>query len=129
MVSGGPRPGRDLSRAKLPTAVYRSELASEVRRLSYRLEITNPDGRWELHGYTREQVMAFSRRRQDIEAAMVRERLNGAAAAQNIAHRIRLAKDGHEQESLKGEWRERAPSTGSTWHSRSHMRSELQICA
>jgi hypothetical protein len=41
------------------TAVYRSELA----------------------GYTREQVMAFSRRRQDIEAAMARQGLNGAAAA------------------------------------------------
>ena len=60
------------------TAVYRSELAREAQRLGYRIDVTGADGRWELEGYTREHVMAFSRRRQDIEAAMARRGLNGA---------------------------------------------------
>ena len=57
-----------------------------MQNLGYRIDVTGADGRWELEGYTREQVMAFSRRRQDIEEEMERRGVNGAAAAQNIAH-------------------------------------------
>ncbi len=90
------------------TAVYRSELAREVQRLGYGIEISGRDGRWELDGYSREQVMAFSRRRQDIEQTLAREGLTGADAAQNIAHRTRLSKDHRDEEALKTEWRSRA---------------------
>ncbi len=90
------------------TAVYRSELAREVRQLGYEIRIAGRDGRWELDGYTRERVMAFSRRRQDIEQTLAREGLAGAEAAQNIAHRTRLSKDHRDEESLKAEWRSRA---------------------
>jgi conjugative relaxase-like TrwC/TraI family protein len=94
------------------TAVYRSELAREVQRLGYRIDVTGADGRWELEGYTREQVMAFSRRRQDIEAAMARQGLSGAAAAQNVAHQTRRSKDRRDEDSLRTEWRERAREYG-----------------
>ncbi len=94
------------------TAVYRSELAREVQRLGYRIDVTGADGRWELRGYTRDQVMAFSRRRQDIEAEMERRGLNGAAAAQNLAHQTRRSKDRRDEESLRAEWRERARQYG-----------------
>ena len=94
------------------TAVYRSELAREVQRLGYRIDVTGADGRWELTGYTREQVMAFSRRRQDIETEMERRGLNGAAAAQNLAHQTRRSKDRRDEKSLKAEWRERARDYG-----------------
>ena len=47
------------------TAVYRSELARQVQQLGYEIRVAGHDGRWELADYTREQVMAFSRRRQD----------------------------------------------------------------
>jgi len=94
------------------TAIYRSELAREVQRLGYRSEVTGSDGRWELAGYSREQVMAFSRRRQDIEEALRQRALNGAAAAQNIAHQTRLSKDGRDEQSLRGEWLERARQYG-----------------
>ena len=90
------------------TAVYRSELARQVQQLGYEIRIGGRDGRWELAGYTREQVMAFSRRRQDIERTLAREGLAGAEAAQNIAHRTRLSKDHRDEESLKAEWRSRA---------------------
>ena len=56
--------------------------------------------------------MAFSRRRQDIEQTLAREGLTGAEAAQNIAHRTRLAKDHRDEESLKAEWRSRAQQYG-----------------
>src|SRR6266852_1313176 len=63
-------------------------------------------------GYTREQVMAFSRRRQDIEQALACEGLAGAEAAQNIAHRTRLSKDQRDEQALKAEWRSRAQEYG-----------------
>ncbi|MBF6558759.1 MAG: relaxase domain-containing protein [Candidatus Binataceae bacterium] len=94
------------------TAVYRSELSREVQQLGYRIDVTGADGRWELEGFTRERVMAFSRRRQDIEAAMARQGLSGAAAAQNLAHQTRGSKDRRDEESLKAEWRERAREYG-----------------
>jgi conjugative relaxase-like TrwC/TraI family protein len=42
------------------TAVYRAELARQVQKLGYAISVTDRDGRWELEGYSREQVMAFS---------------------------------------------------------------------
>jgi len=94
------------------SAVYRSELAYEVQRLGYGIRVGGQDGRWELDAYTREQVMAFSRRRQDIERAMARSGLTGTGAAQNIAHQTRLSKDQRDEESLKAEWRSRAQQYG-----------------
>jgi hypothetical protein len=94
------------------TAVYRSELAGEVQQLGYEIGITGRDGRWELDGYTRDHVMAFSRRRQEIEQALAREGLAGAEAAQNIAHRTRRSKDQREEQALKEEWRSRAQEYG-----------------
>jgi conjugative relaxase-like TrwC/TraI family protein len=90
------------------TAVYRAELARQVQKLGYAISATGRDGRWELEGYSREQVMAFSQRRQDIEHELVRLGVNGAGAAQIAAHRSRLAKDHRNEEALKVEWRQRA---------------------
>jgi conjugative relaxase-like TrwC/TraI family protein len=112
------------------TAVYRSELAREVRQLGYEIRIAGGDGRWELDGYAREQVMAFSRRRQGIEQALAREGLTGAEAAQNIAHRTRLAKDHRDEESLKAEWHSRALQYGIEVErllSQSHLRGSIQF--
>ncbi len=90
------------------TAVYRSELAREVQALGYQIRVTAADGRWELKGYTREQVIAFSRRRQDIEALLNRQHSTGAAAAQIAAHQSRLAKERRNEDELRTEWRSRA---------------------
>jgi conjugative relaxase-like TrwC/TraI family protein len=90
------------------TAVYRSELGREVQALGYRISVTAADGRWELQGYTREQVMAFSRRRQDIEALLNRQNSTGAAAAQIAAHQSRLAKEKGNENELRAEWKARA---------------------
>ena len=85
------------------TATYRSELAREVEGLGYRIEFTGRDGRWELEGYSREQVMAFSQRRRDIEERLEREGLSGAAAAQIAAHRSRLAKRHEDEAQLRSD--------------------------
>jgi conjugative relaxase-like TrwC/TraI family protein len=94
------------------TAVYRSELAREVEHLGYRVEITGRDGRWELEGYNREQIMAFSQRRQDIEQRLEREGLSGAAAAQIAAHQSRLAKQHQSEAELRLKWQSRALGYG-----------------
>src|SRR5229473_4409135 len=104
------------------TGVYRSELAREARRLGVDIEITGADGRWELRGYTREQVMAFSRRRQDIEEALSRQGLNGAAAAQNVAHQSRLSKDRRGEDELRAEWQVRAHQYGITLQPQQQIR-------
>ena len=70
--------------------------------------MTATDGRWELQGYTRDQVMAFSRRRQDIEALLSRQNSTGAAAAQIAAHQSRLAKEQRNENQLRAEWQARA---------------------
>lgn len=108
------------------TAVYRSELAREVQRLGYAIDVTGADGRWELRGYTREQVMAFSLRRQDIEAEMERQGVNGAAAAQNIAHQSRLSKDGRSEDELRAEWQARAGRYGIAIE---RLAEEGQVCS
>lgn len=101
------------------TAVYRSELAREAQRLGYEIEVTGTDARWELRGYTRAQVMAFSRRRQEIAETLSRQGLNGAAAAQNIAHQSRRSKDRRCEEELREEWTVRAQEYGIGFQPRS----------
>ena len=111
------------------SAVYRSELAREVRSLGYDIKVTGADGRWELEGYSREQVMAFSRRRQDIEKALARNGLSGAAAAQNIAHQSRLSKQQRDEGELREEWRVRARDYGIRFEHHSHTRAAVRVPA
>ena len=94
------------------TALYRSRLAFAVQRLGYGIELSGRCGEWELAGYTRDHIMAFSHRRQDIEQELARRGLSGAAAAQIVAHDTRGAKDQRREEDLRAEWRERAAALG-----------------
>ncbi len=98
------------------TAVYRSELAREAERLGYRIEVNAPNGVWELEGYSREQVMAFSLRRQDIQGRMAQAGVEGAAAAQLIAYKTRQSKRELNERALVAEWRERAAAYGIDAH-------------
>ncbi len=92
----------------LGSAVYRSELAREVQRLGYGIQVTAGNGAWELEGYRREQVMAFSQRRQDIEQRMAAAGFNRAKAAQLITLSSRQAKGNYDEAALKAEWQARA---------------------
>jgi conjugative relaxase-like TrwC/TraI family protein len=109
------------------SAVYRSELAREVGSLGYGIRVNGADGRWELEGYSREQVMAFSRRRQDIEQALAQSGLSGAAAAQNIAHQSRLSKKPYDEGELREEWRMRARDYGIRFDKHSHKQTAVRV--
>lgn len=98
------------------TAVYRAELARAVERIGYRIAVTAPNGAWELEGYSREQVMAFSLRRQDIQGRMAQAGLEGAAAAQLIAYKTRQSKRELSEKALVAEWRDRAVAYGIDAH-------------
>jgi conjugative relaxase-like TrwC/TraI family protein len=97
---------------RFASTVYRSELAREVQSLGYRIEVTTGYGAWELEGYSREQVMAFSHRRQDIEQGMAEKGLSGPKAAQIVALQSRQAKTDYDQGALKAEWEQRAIENG-----------------
>jgi conjugative relaxase-like TrwC/TraI family protein len=68
------------------SAIYRTELAREVQKLGYRIEVGDK-GAWELQGYSREQVELFSQRQQQIARKMEELRVNGSKMAHEIALR------------------------------------------
>jgi conjugative relaxase-like TrwC/TraI family protein len=94
------------------SAVYRSELAREVQKLGYRIEVTAASGAWELGDYSREQVMAFSQRRQQITSQMAAQGLSGPKAAQLVALNSRAPKAPYDEAALKAEWKDRAKGEG-----------------
>jgi conjugative relaxase-like TrwC/TraI family protein len=96
----------------LGSAIYRAELAQEVQRLGYAIEITKDNGAFELKGYTRKQVMAFSNRSQEIEEELEERGWSGPKAAQIVALNTRKAKEQYDQEALKAEWKARAAEYG-----------------
>ena len=72
-------------------AVYMAELARNVQQLGY--DITRgPKGSFELAGYTREQIEAFSERCQDIERLKAERGITSARAAREIIVETRKAK-------------------------------------
>jgi conjugative relaxase-like TrwC/TraI family protein len=97
---------------RLGSAIYRSEMSQGVQRLGYRIHVNRSDGRWELEGYTREQIMAFSTRRQQIENKMAELSVTGAKAAQIVALETRASKEQYDETQLKAEWKQRAAEYG-----------------
>jgi conjugative relaxase-like TrwC/TraI family protein len=70
------------------TAIYRAELASNLRGLGYELE--HRDGHaFEIKGYTREYLEADSARSKQIKARLQELGITGAEAAERVAHQTR----------------------------------------
>ena len=107
-----PGSGRDLSVAVIRDSGLPIGTSPRGAAFGYSIEVTGRDGRWELEGYSREQVMAFSQRRQDIEQLLERQGFRGAAAAQIAAHQSRLAKQLQGEQQLRAEWQSRALQHG-----------------
>src|SRR5215469_8854496 len=63
--------------------VYMTELANRVQDIGYKIE-RRPDGAFELVGFTRQQIEAFSERRQDIQHLMT---ANGITDPKSLAAR------------------------------------------
>ena len=94
------------------TAVYRSTLARAAQSLGYEVTLTGQRGEWELTGYERAHIEAFSQRRHDITQRLADQGVNGAAAAQIAAHQSRLAKDHRSAAEMRQEWQARATRLG-----------------
>ena len=77
---------KEMFRAKMVGgAIYRAELARALQRLGYEVEVTHQDGRFEVKGFSKEQLRHFSRRREEIEAALKDLGASGAKASATLA--------------------------------------------
>jgi conjugative relaxase-like TrwC/TraI family protein len=95
------------------SAVYLSALARDVQQLGYRIHLTDGNyAAWELEGYCREQIMAFSNRRKDIEEQMARLGISGPRAAQIAALNTRSPKIKLDDAELRANWQKRAATLG-----------------
>jgi conjugative relaxase-like TrwC/TraI family protein len=103
MANGRPRAlqPRELYRTQqYATAVYRSELATELQRLGYEIE-RGASGQPEIRGYTPDYLEASSPRRQQIETHLEQQGRRGAAAAQIAAHKTRETKSPASHEEMR----------------------------
>ena len=90
--------------------IYRAELADQVQRLGYEIERTHTDGRWELKGFSSEQIEQFSQRRQDIQEELAARGKGDAQTAERVALETREAKRHVDRTELHTEWKTRAES-------------------
>ncbi len=97
-------------------ALYRSELASELRRLGYSIEKTHADGRFEIAGTPRKIVEAFSTRRAAIETAMAERSLGDPGANPRLAERAALMTRAYkrdvDKDALTAVWEKQAAELG-----------------
>ena len=87
-------------------ALYRSELARELKGLGYGIEKTHADGRFEIAGVSRNVIEAFSTRRAEIQKAMQERGLGETADNQHLARRAALMTRAHKRDVDKGALRE-----------------------
>ena len=90
-------------------AIYRNNLAAELMQLGYEIDKTHSDGRFEIAGYSKKVLDAFSTRSQDIKNAM-RQLDYGSdpALAAKAALLTRTRKKEPERGELHAIWQERA---------------------
>src|SRR5262249_26025408 len=99
----------DLFRNKMAGgAIYRATLASELEKIGYTIERTHEDGRFEVAGFSAEQLKTFSKRREVIEAALSERGLEGAQASEAAALRTRDSKTELDRRELHTRWRAEA---------------------
>jgi conjugative relaxase-like TrwC/TraI family protein len=109
-------PGEIYRQKMLLGALYRSELALEVRALGYELRTTHADGRFELAAYTEAQVDAFSQRSAAVEAALARDGLTRdtatAAQKERATLQTRQRKAEVDRDELREHWQAQARGLG-----------------
>ena len=83
-------------------AVYMTELAKNVQQLGYQI-VRGSDGAFELAGFTRTQIEAFSERFQDIERRKAERGINNPKAAREVVIETRKPKREHDAAALRAE--------------------------
>ena len=119
MLQGGDGKWRTMANEKLYRskmligALYRSELAKELKGLGYGLYKTHADGRFEIRGVSREVVEAFSTRRAEIQKAMHERGLGKSGDNPALAARAALMTRAHKRDvDHQGAARRLGPSGG-----------------
>ena len=92
-------------------ALYRHELAARLERLGYGVE-WDRKGTFELRGFDRETLRAFSTRRREIEARLEEMGLEGGKAAELAAKDTRSAKKDVDPSVIKETWERTAREVG-----------------
>jgi len=96
-------------------AAYRTELGAELRRLGFELRVSR-EGLFELAHIRREQLVAFSKRAEDIERALAErgtDRASATGAQKQIATLVtRQAKASINRQTMLEAWRRRARELG-----------------
>ena len=93
-------------------AVFRAELAYEMRELGYTVEKIGAYGFFEIAGISRESIQVYSQRRQDILEALKEQGLSGAKAAELATLKTRRAKQHINHSELKQIWETKAALRG-----------------
>ena len=91
--------------------MYRMHLAHSLERMGYQID-WKKDGTFELAGFTKEQLQAFSTRRAEIEDYLKEHGLEGGKAAELAAYRTRDPKKDFSPEELRKDWESRARDAG-----------------
>jgi conjugative relaxase-like TrwC/TraI family protein len=124
--------GRHLFKWKMAAgAIYRAELATRLNELGYAIERSDDKGLFEIAGIPRATLEAFSRRRQEICAALAEKGLatseapNLAAAVTKASRKSKIdngpASERHEA------WQKRADEIGLTQNYLAQLRNENRI--
>jgi conjugative relaxase-like TrwC/TraI family protein len=97
-------------------AVYRAELAREIRELGHDIRVEHTDGRFELAHITRTEIEAFSSRSAEITAQLAeggRDRASATAREREVAAlNSRGAKQEFDRATLRESWLEKAVELG-----------------
>ena len=123
-----------LYRAKmLLGSVYRAELVRELQSLGYEVQLTHPDGRFELVGVDGQVLKAFSQRSMAMDAYLQGESdlPHNATAIEKkqAALATRVAKSDVDRDSLAEAWQQRLSDLGAELPAIPHARLAPTITA
>jgi len=94
-------------------SIYHAQLRTEVERLGYKVEITGKHGQFEISGISREAVIAFSTRRQEVLDAYSQLTWQNEKTRNAVTIKTRARKQAVENRAdLYTEWRDRAVKLG-----------------
>ena len=93
-------------------ALFRAELAYELRELGYTVEKSDAYGFFEISGVSKENIQLFSQRRQSIENYLESKGLTGAKSSELATLKTRRTKEHIDPAELKSIWEARAALKG-----------------
>lgn len=94
-------------------SIYNAYLRKEVERLGYEIELTGKHGQFEIGGVSREAIMLFSSRREQILDAFAGLTHQNDKTRDLVTLKTRARKERVEDRgALRAEWTERAASAG-----------------